>query len=67
MVEARESQKDLFRLAAENAVAQAPPAAVTPPKERILDVERDRRNLEMMSTCTSLDSLESIVEGEKKS
>lgn len=67
LVEARESQKDLFRLAAEYAAAQAPPAAVSPPKERMLDVERGRQHLEVISTCTSLDSLESVVESEKKS
>lgn len=59
LVEARESQKELIRLAAATSETQptSPPIPII--KERILDVEKARQHLDTMSTATSLESLES--------
>lgn len=56
LVEARQSQKDLIRLVAENITHPVQ----QPMQEMKLEVEKVRRNMEQASTCTSLDSLESI-------
>lgn len=60
LVEARESQKELIRVAAANAEkAQSPPPQPLI-KERVLDVEKVRVD-DGMSTATSLASLESTM------
>lgn len=59
LVEARESQKELIRVAhanAERALSPPPPSVL---KEGILDVEKARLHLDGISTATSLESLES--------
>lgn len=59
LVEARDSQRQLFLVAANNAESQT---SVTPPpivaSERSLDVEKARQSLVGISTATSLESLE---------
>lgn len=61
MVEARESQKELIRVAAANAEkAQSPPPQQPLIKERVLDVEKARLD-DGISTATSLASLESTM------
>ncbi|RZC36940.1 glycerophosphocholine phosphodiesterase GPCPD1-like [Asbolus verrucosus] len=62
LVEARESQKDLIRLAAANAET----APVSPPlniiKEQVLDIEKARQQIDdNISTATSLESLDSRI------
>lgn len=61
LVEARESQRQLILVAAANSEAQ--PATTTqmlaPVPEKSLDVERACHNMRVMSTATSLESLES--------
>ncbi|XP_031343749.1 glycerophosphocholine phosphodiesterase GPCPD1-like isoform X2 [Photinus pyralis] len=59
LVEARESQKELIRLAAVAAEQPSSPPPIL--KECILDVEKARVGLENESTATSLQSLESIM------
>lgn len=59
LVEARESQKELIRVAAANAELSQPYQHPPLIKERILDVDRVRENLSGISTATSLESLES--------
>lgn len=69
LVEARESQRQLILVAAANSESQ--PATTTqmmaPVPERSLDVERACQNMRVMSTATSLESLESnnSVENER--
>lgn len=60
LMEARESEKNLVRIAAANA-EKIKEEAVAAVAERIVDVERARFNLETMSTASSLESLESRV------
>ncbi|KAJ8983420.1 hypothetical protein NQ317_005885, partial [Molorchus minor] len=65
LVEARESQKELIRVAAANAETPQQPPII---KERILDFEKAKEQLgDVISTATSLQSLEShISDYEKK-
>lgn len=72
LVEARESQKELIRVAAESAEKEKspPPPQPTQPamSEMMLDVERIREALDdQVSTATSLTSLESTLSDYKKS
>lgn len=67
LVEARESQKQLLRLTAEN--AEQPKSPPVPPivKERILNYENVKDQLgDKISTATSLESLESRTSDEDK-
>ncbi|XP_017772131.1 PREDICTED: glycerophosphocholine phosphodiesterase GPCPD1-like [Nicrophorus vespilloides] len=66
MVEARESQKDLLRLAAANADVPMSPPVLPIIKERILDVEKARACMDQVSTATSLQSLESTLSDYQK-
>lgn len=67
LVEARESQKQLFRLAAENAEAPKSPPSQPIIKERILDYGAVKDQLgDRISTATSLESLESRTSDEDK-
>lgn len=71
-MEARESQKELIRVAAESAEKEKspPPPQPTQPamSEMMLDVERIREALDdQVSTATSLTSLESTLSDYKKS
>lgn len=60
LVEARESQKELIRVAAANAEkAQSPPPQPLI-KEKVLDVEKVRLD-DAISTATSLASLQSTM------
>lgn len=62
LVEARESQKDLIRLAAASAeVAVSPPMSIL--KDQVLDIEKARQELgtNNISTASSLASLESHI------
>lgn len=66
LVEARESQKDLLRLVAENAHQNVQPIASPSAQfvhiEKLVDdVNRAREDLDQLSTCTTLDSLESMA------
>lgn len=67
LVEARESQKQLLKLAAEN--AETPKSPPPPPvvKERILNYEAIKDQVcEKISTATSLESLESRTSDDDK-
>lgn len=57
LVEARESQKDIYRLAACKGDSKA--IGDFHPKEKILDFDLARKNLPTLSTATSIESLES--------
>lgn len=61
MIEARESQKDLIRLAAANADPVTPPVSVI--KDQVLDIDKARQHMidHNISTATSLESLESQI------
>jgi glycerophosphocholine phosphodiesterase GPCPD1 len=62
LVEARESQKDLIRLAAATAEAASASPPVSIIKEQVLDIEKARQHVEdTVSTATSLESLDSHV------
>ncbi|EFA03495.2 glycerophosphocholine phosphodiesterase GPCPD1 [Tribolium castaneum] len=64
LVEARESQKDLIRLAAAAAEAPSPVSII---KEQVLDIEKARHeNEENVSTATSLESLDSRMSDYEK-
>lgn len=60
LVEARESQKDLIRLAAMQSEVSTPPQQ-QPFTERKIDIDIAREGLGMLSTATSLESLESCL------
>lgn len=65
LVEARESQKELMRVAA--ATSESPQSPPPQPilKERILDFEKAKEQLsDKPSVATSLESLESLVDGD---
>lgn len=66
LVEARESQRQLILVAAANSETQPPTTTqmLAPVSERSLDVERACQNMRVMSTATSLESLESSNSGE---
>lgn len=67
LVEARESQKQLLRLTAENAERPKSPPPQPIVKERILNYESVKDQLgDRMSTATSLESLESRNSDEDK-
>lgn len=60
LIEARESQKNLLKLVAESAQQTSAIGKEQALKEKIFDVDRARENFDQMSTCTTLDSLESM-------
>lgn len=62
LIEARESQKDLIRLAAANADPVTPPVSIL--KDQVLDIDKARQHImsvHNISTATSLESLESGI------